>query len=125
MNRRLQLVVSTVVLWPATAHASDMTGLLTFMTLLIVVAPLTLIHLTVTLVLALTKFYRSKAAAIWHSVIACVAPGIGMAVTLYELHEARHSEDRALVMAILVGVLALSWLPLLIHQFQRPSDVQQ
>jgi hypothetical protein len=121
MKRQAYPVVPLLALWPATACASDMTGLLTFMTLLLVVAPLTVIHLTVTLVFALTKLYRSKAAAIWHSVIACVAPIAGMTVTLYELPGARHADDRAVVMAILFGVLALSWLPLLIHQFQRPA----
>lgn len=121
MKTLSRCIVLLAALFPTAACASDMTGLLTFLTLLFVVAPLTLIHLIVTLALALAKVYRSKAAAIWHSAAACLAPIAGIAVTLYELQGTSHAQDRAVVMAILVGVFALSLLPLLIHHFQRPA----
>jgi hypothetical protein len=124
MKKCFPFAVLVLALWPACASASEsqMVGLLTVITMMLVVAPLTLIHLLVLMVLALYRVYRSKQAALWHSLIATLAPIIGLAAAVIELGNPRHVNDLLVVLLILLVVLALSWLPMAIHYFGRPAD---
>lgn len=121
----LSVAVLVLALWPTIASASDMTGLLTLMTLAFVVAPLTLVHIVVMLVLATRGTYRTKTAAWRHALIASIAPVLGMTVAVLELNGARHAQDLAIVLSILLGVLAVSLLPMAIHQFQKPAGARK
>lgn len=123
MSKRLLIAVGAVGLWPALALASDMTSLATPMALLFVVAPLTLVHLSGTLVLAIKGLYRRAVVAWGHVLIASIAPVLGMAAAGSELSATRHAQDLIFALILLLGVLALSWLSMAIHRFQRPVGI--
>lgn len=119
-----KIAALTLAVLPAPAVASDMSGLIAIMTLMYVVAPLTIVHLMATLVLALKRFYRPIEPALWHSLIALIAPALGMAVVGADMGATKHAQSRDQLLAILTVAMALAWLPLIIHFFQRKAEVQ-
>lgn len=123
-EKHLPVAASALALWPMTASASDMTGMVTVLALMWIVAPATLVHLVVMAVLAATGLYRKRAVALWHARIASVAPLLGIAAAMLELG-GRQLPSLLIVLLILLAVLALSWLPMVIHAHQQPVYVRK
>lgn len=110
-----------LLLWllPSTAWASSMPGVLTWLGFAFFVTPLTVAHVTVTLVFALRKDYRKLIVAAWQVLLASIAPLFGKAVIWLDYNDGRRAQEQAEWLMIANGLLVLAWVPLLIHLFQR------
>ena len=99
--------------------AYDLGGIVTFMAIAVVIGPWVLLNLVALAFLAFKRRYASRSFAVNHSLLGSLGPVLGILLALLDFASHSHTTDLIISLAILVGLLLLSCLPMVAYRFQQ------